>query len=128
MSRSSGRRGQAEPLAALAAVFAVGLAVSLYAGALPTREERPDDVAESTLSSVYADLSQGGVVDPARAETGPLRGPPGYAVNLSLSAGPVRLARGPPRSAAATNASRPVAVRTSPGRVRAGRLSVGVWT
>lgn len=128
MSRSSGRRGQTEPLAALAAVFAVGVAVSLYAGALPVPAERSDDVAETTLSAVYRDVSSGGTVLPDRAESRPLSGPAGYEINITLSAGTVRVRRGPQRPPSATNATRSVGVRTGPGTVRAGRLSVGVWT
>lgn len=128
MSRSSARRGQTEPLAALAAVFAVGIAVSLYAGAVPDLVERPDGAAETTLSRVYRNATTAGVVVPGDLPDARSAGPPGKNVNVTLTAGPVELASGPTRPPDAANATRPVGVRVEEGDVEPGRLSVGVWT
>jgi hypothetical protein len=128
MSRSSARRAQTEPLAALVAVLVVGVAVSLYAGALPDVRERHDDVAETTLSRVYRNVSHTGVVAPDRFLDATFAGPPGYAVNATLSTDHVELRRGPSPPPGSANASRPVGVDLGDGSVVRGRLSVEVWT
>lgn len=128
MSRSSARRGQTEPLAALAAVLAVAIGVSVYAGALPNTGEHPRRTAETTLTRVYEEASHAGVVSPDRFQAASLAGPAGYDVNATLSLTDVEVSRGPVPPADAANASRPVSVRVDDGSVRSGRLSVEVWT
>lgn len=130
MSSSSARRGQTEPLAALAAVFVVGLALTGYAatrsavGPPPTQRER----ARPTLYDVAADLTAGAVAVPghlAAAATG--AAPPGYAVNVTLRAAGRSWHFGEPTPRRADAATRLLPVRLAPGRVRPGRLRVVVW-
>jgi hypothetical protein len=129
MSRSSARRGQVEPLAALAAVFVVGTAVALYAvgveEALPGEADR--DLAGTTLDAANADLGDVGVVDPGSLDD--LRGvaPEGYHLRVVLTTDRDRWTAGPDPPESARTAARPVSVRLWPGRVVAGRLRVEVW-
>lgn len=139
MSPSSGRdetgssaRGQTEPLAALVAVFAIGVAVSTYAlgaqHALPTAGDRDRDVAEPTLRRVADSLTADGVVDPSRLNQSLAAAPDGYALNVTVSVGNRTLTTGPTPPDGAERATRPVSVRLSPGWVRPGHLRVEVWT
>ncbi|PSP20167.1 hypothetical protein BRC62_00515 [Halobacteriales archaeon QH_10_67_13] len=98
MRHSSGRRGQVEPLAAIVAVATVGVAIGLYAGVLDGVVE-PDDERDTDAIAV-ATLS----VDGRRITVGPA-----------------------PSDGETMTASRRVAVRTAPGVVRPGRLSITVW-
>jgi hypothetical protein len=133
MSSSSTRegRGQASPLAALAAVFAVCAGVSIYAtalgGVVPTDE--PHDVADETLSRTYAAVSEGGVVTPSALDDALDAAPSGRRVAVGLAADGERWAVGPdPTSSDRVDvASRVVGVRLGPGRVVRGRLRVAVW-
>lgn len=130
MSRSWERRGQVEPLAAIAAVAAVAAGLALYAGALdehrPDRRGRP--VAEPTLAVVETGLTTAGVVDPARiGRVQRTSAPRGYLVNVSLSSGETAWRAGPVPPSSAERASQPVSVRVGPGTVRPGRLTVRVW-
>ncbi|GAB6862307.1 hypothetical protein ACFR97_07515 [Haloplanus litoreus] len=130
MSRSSGR-GQVEPTAALVVLLAVTAAVSTYAIALDGAVRGGKrDIAEPTLDRVVGTLVTGGVVDPERRRRAHRSGPSGYRLNLTVAAGGRRWYAGPapPAGAASDGASRPVGVRLSPGRVRAGRVAVEVWT
>lgn len=127
MSRSSGRSGQTE-LSAVIAVFAVCAGLSLYAGQVatvrpPAGEPRTADVVADRLIDV---ASRDGVVVPSlvvRAEAAP----PGTRLAVTLTGGPERWRWGPARPADARTASRRVAVRLGPGRVRAGWLRVAIW-
>lgn len=125
--------GQAEPLAALAAVAVVGVTLALYAGAfegaVPGETDR--SVAEPTADRVERAVTNGGVIDPGRSRplSGALDvGPEGREVNVTLSTGSRRYAIGPARPTTADVATRRVSVRTAPGRVGPGRLEVAVWT
>lgn len=126
MSRSSAR-GQTEPLAALVAVAAVCLALSLYAGALdsalPGASDR--DVARVTLDRVDRNLSPAGVVRPSRIDAA--AAPEGYHLNLTLAAGGARWAVGPTPPRTADTARDGVPVRLGPARIRPGVLRVAVW-
>lgn len=150
MSRSSsaeGRRAQTEPIAALVAVAAVCVALSVYAGyvadAMPGASDRA--VEDATLERVWAAIGADGVYDPAtEVETlvDATDLPDGYVVSVTVTTmgenGTVTVpeaARFDPDGGAADGsrpddpgtASRPVAVAVGPGDVRGGRLTVEVW-
>jgi len=130
MSRWSGRRGQVEPLAAIAAVFLVGAGLAVYAGVLDDVALGDDEraVADAGLDSVERTVERGGVVDPNRLGAVRGDGPAGYTLNATLEAADRRWHVGPAATASATNASERVSVRVDTGRVRPGRLVVRVWT
>lgn len=138
MSRSSGRRAQVSPMAALVAVVAVGIGLSLYAGALDASTRPPDTGVEPTAGTV-ADrtvdvLAPAGVATPARlAElAGPSPRlhvvPAGYRLHATLAADGRRWRVGPSPPADVHRATRAVGVRVAPGRVVPGRLEVVIWS
>ncbi|MFC5367042.1 DUF7285 family protein [Salinirubrum litoreum] len=123
-------RGQVEPLAALAAVFAVCVGLALYGGVLSSvTPETSRNLAEPTLDRVHDRVSTGGVAVPERLDAARAVGPEGYDLNLSLTADDRRWSVGetPPQSTTDT-ASRPTGVRIVPGRVDPGRLRVVIWS
>ena len=134
MSRSSGPERASMPVAALVAVAAVGLGLSLYAGALDASLVRPGhgpDTAGTAADRAVAELAPDGVVLPDRLDRARAALPDDLRANLTLRAddrawhaGPV-----PPAGAAGDDgrASVAVSVRVAPGRVRTGRLTVVVW-
>lgn len=131
MSRSSTRRAQVEPTAALVAVLAVATGLVLYAGALDGALPADDDarrVAEPTLSRVHERLTSTGVADPSALNRTRTVGPDGYHVAVTLAADGERWRVGPAAPSTAATAARPVSVRVAPGVVVAGRLRVEVWT
>lgn len=122
------RRGQASPTAALVAVAAVGLALSLYAtvfaGIVPTADRQ---VAEPTLKRVHDVVAPGDVAEPDRLDQAREAGPTGWTIRIELRAGTQQWSVGKsPASARFQSAGRRVAVRTDPGRVRSGWLRVVV--
>lgn len=122
MSRSSGR-GQL-PVAALVAVACVGLGLSLYAGVLES--ELPGSTTRdptATLDRVADAASSGGVVHPARLSVAPASDELRVHARLT-TAGREWTAGSPVQNG--TTASRRVAVRVAPGRVRPGTLEVTV--
>lgn len=125
-----GRRGQASPLASLAATFAVCTGVSIYVvalgGAVPADERA---YADPTLHRVSDELAAGGVADPSRLESAQAAAPDGRRLNVTLTAGDRRWTVGPrPPTADRTDAaSRTTSVRLAPGSVVPGRLRVEVW-
>jgi hypothetical protein len=127
MSRSSARRGQVEPLAALVALAAVCAGVALYADALVGAVPSPDrDVARPALVRAHDHLTDDGVARPARLGTVP--SPAGYRANLTLRAADREWVAGPaPPDRRVDAADRVLGVRLGPGRVAAGRLRVEVW-
>lgn len=128
MSRSSDR-AQVEPLAALAAVFAVGVALTTYAGVLDAALPSPDrNLAAPTVERVERAVTEAGVADPGALAEGLRAGPNGYRVNLTLRAAGTRWHAGPDPPSSADAADRAVSVRVAPGRVRPGRLRAEVWT
>lgn len=128
MSRSSPRKGQVEPTAALAALFAVCAGVGLYAGVLGGAVAPAErDLAEPTLERVHDATSDGGVVAPDALPAGRAAGPEGHELNVTLAAGDRAWTAGPPPPPAADRAARPASVRTAPGRIEPGRLRVAVW-
>jgi hypothetical protein len=128
MRRSSGR-GQAEPLAALAAVLAVAAGLVIYAGTLddrlPGRHDR--QIAETTLDRVERALQTTGVVDPERLGTALSRLPDGWHGNLTLRANGRRWSRGPAPPTDAERATGRVSVGVAPTRICPGQLRVVVW-
>lgn len=118
-----------EPLAALAAVFALCVGVSTYAAVVETAvDERPDrDIAGPALSHVETLLTTRGVADPAAMSDVSNAAPATYRLNATLTAGNRTWNAGPPVAAHGQRAGRRLSVRLGPGRVRAGRLSVVVW-
>lgn len=130
MSRSSARRAQVEPVAAVVAVLALCLAIAAYgvvsAGVLP--DSKSSAPASQVLDAAADAASTEGsvVVSPSRlsADVAPV----GYEAALRLSADDRTWTAGasdPPPEAA--SASRRVPVRVGPGDVVPGRLTVEVW-
>ena len=129
MSRSSTPRGQTEPLAVLAAVFAVGAGIALYAGVVDNslgQREVPD--ADPTLERVHAHIAESGVVDPATIDAGIAAAPDGHRVRIVLTADGREWTTGSEAPPDARSASRTVSVRVAPGEVRVGRLRAEVWS
>jgi len=129
MSRSSTRRAQTQPLAAIAAVFAVGVGLSLYAGVLgttllPTRRA----VAAPTLHRVVESVSEEGAVRPTRLRAGLAVRPEGYRLHVTVETGDRRWDAGPTPPRDARTDARFVSVRLGPGTVRTGSLRIEVWT
>jgi hypothetical protein len=130
MSRSSARRAQVEPVAAVVAVLALCLALAAYgavsAGVLP-RRGGPAPADQVLDDAVDAATTEGGVVVwPSRLSGDVVPG--GYEASVRLSAGEQTWTAGvdsPPPDAA--SASRRVPVRVGPGKVRPGRFNVEVW-
>lgn len=120
-----------EPVAALVALTAVGIALSLYAGALAdATPDRERERAALLFEEVHDDVVSGGVAHPSRL-TVPEETPPeadvGVALvtrNRSWTAGIVDTTRPFPETAdVATGA---VSVRVDRGETRAGELRVVV--
>lgn len=128
MSRSSAR-GAIEPTAALVAVTAVALGLSVYAGVLDgamadatgTRNR-----AAATADGVERHITTAGVVSPDRFASVREAIPPGYGGNVTVVSAQ-RWAVGPTPPPSADAATRLVSVRVGPGTVRRGRLTVWVW-
>lgn len=129
-------RAQASPTATLVAVAAIGMGLSLYAsvlgGVAPTPERA---VAEPALDRVDEVVTSADIADPEQLERAADAGPDGYQLRVSLRADGRTWVAGPtppsPAGKAAgpesETANRPIAVRTGPGTVAAGRLRVVVW-
>lgn len=130
MRRSSARRGQTEPLAALVAVVVVATALSLYAGvfqeSVPGSPDR--NIAQDAADRAERAATVGGVVASSRLPRAAESGPDGYHLNVTLVAAAGTESVGPPAPATADVASRRVSVRLGPGRVVPGRLEVRAWT
>lgn len=125
MPRSSAR-GYVEPIAALAAVFAVAIGLALYAGTLDSATEPdPRTVATTVLESLSKDGETVGVLRPARLRAA--RVPAGWSANLTLVSPAGRWTTGDVPPDDARRASKRVAVRLGPGEVRPGRLRVAIW-
>lgn len=125
MPRSSDR-GYVEPVAAIAAVFAVAAGLTIYAGGLEAAlgsSERP--VAETVLDEIRTEGGSLGVVEPI--EVTRARPPAGWQANVTLATRAGRWSHGPTPPADADRATARVAVRLGPGTVRPGRLTVEVW-
>lgn len=122
--------GQVEPLAALVALFAVGVALSAYAGILtdvfPTTDR---NVAEPTVRRAVTELRVGAVVSPGRLARGLRGAPEGYDCNLTLTAAGRTWHAGPAIPGRNfDSATRTASVRVAPGRIRPGKIRAVVWS
>lgn len=129
MQRSSGRKGQVEPFAALAAVVALGAAFALYAGAYGSLSPAadPSDAALTEWTRVEYALRTDGVLSPQGFSELPAP-PTGHHRYVWLHVANSTWTRGPSPPARATTHTEFVPVRVAPGTVRPGRLRVVVWT
>ena len=127
---SSPDRGQTEPLAALAAVFALGVGLSLYVGVLDST--LPSLTVESEMAPIAADrfvaeASDLGVVRSPIERAADTASPNGYVTNATLRSDSSVWTAGPTREPSADCVRRRVSVRTAPATVRPGLLEVCVW-
>jgi hypothetical protein len=129
MSRSSDR-AQTEPLAALVAVVAVGLGLSLYAGVLDAELSGGSDreLADSAIERVESTVAPTAIALPDRIDHGQEAGPTGYHTNVTLTVDEERWRAGPAVPQQADQATTRLGVRVGPARVRTGILRVQVWT
>lgn len=149
-SRAGTSRGQTEPLAALAAVLAVGIGLTLYAGVATEQYPGTDDrsVAAVTLDRAWDDIGSDGLFDERTddLEAASQARPDGYNVYLEVTSGdiddPETVAElfvdadgtvrteTPDPPADAQSASRPIGLQLTdaPGDVRAGTLRVELWS
>jgi hypothetical protein len=128
--RFASARGQTEPLAALAAVFAVAVGLSLYVGALDATLPVPGaerDVAPTAADRVTAEATTFGAVRPPISDAAAAARPTGYELNATLVVDESIRTAGPSTPSTAACTDRRVSVRVAPGRVRPGRLEVCVW-
>jgi hypothetical protein len=125
-----GSRGQVEPLAAIAAVLAVGAGLTLYAGAVDDVLGADSDraTADIVLDRGVDELSEAGVVEPAAIDRTRDIAPAGWHVNVTVRAQGVDRSVGPTPPPHAERASERVGVRAGPGAVNPGRVRVVVWT
>jgi hypothetical protein len=123
--RRSSARGATEPLAAIAALFAVGVGLTVFAGALPAPGEAKSVDPEAVLGEVRAAASTDGVLDPPALTTAVA--PAGWRVNVTLETRAGRRSLGPEPAPDAAKAGRPVTVALDRGERGPGRLSVAVW-
>ncbi|MDQ2073107.1 DUF7285 family protein [Haloarcula sp. NS06] len=130
MSPSSDR-GTTEPVAALVAVFAVTLGVSLYAGVVDQAFGTLDDdrnIATPTADAVEQRLSSTGVVQPEGIDNALDAVPANYHGNATITATTgERWSGGRESPSNADTETRTVSVRVGPGAVRRGTLTVRVW-
>lgn len=129
MSSSSGR-AQVEPLAALAAVFAVGVGLGLYAGALDgavAALSTDRTVAPAAADRLLAAASSFGAVEPPLEGAAAEARPTAHRLNATLRTRNASWTAGAPAPASAACERRRVGVRVAPGRVRPGRLEVCTW-
>jgi hypothetical protein len=129
MSRSSERRAQVEPLAALVAVAILGIGLGLYAGTVETATppDRERTTAEAALVAVVSELRTGSVVVPGRVEDTGAVAPEGYRMQVSVRAADRDWRDGPRPPTEAQTATRTLPVRVGPEAVVPGRLRVEVW-
>ena len=121
-------RAQVEPLAALAALFAVCVGLSVYAGVLVDAGEPSErDLAGPTLSAVDDAVTVRGVVHPARLDRALDHAPSGARLRVALTTDERRWTAGPSPTVHGDRAAKRVSVRLGAGRVRVGRLRVVVW-
>lgn len=135
-SPSERSRAQVSPTAALVAVAAIGIGLSIHATVLASVAPSPEqDVAEPTLDRVSDAVSSADVVEPERLDEAATAGPEGYDLQVSLRTNDRTWTAGavPPQpeggesSTRTETATRRVAIRTGPGSVVTGRLQVVVW-
>ena len=127
MSRSSAK-GQVEPLAALAAVFALCVGLSLYVGVYgsvsPSTEREVAPTATDRFVTEATDFAA--LVPPFDTAADAAR-PTNYGLNATVQSGNETWAAGPTPPTDVERAERSVSVRVEPGMVRPGRVEVTVW-
>jgi hypothetical protein len=128
---SSPDRGQTEPLAALVAVLALGIGLSLYVGVLDTTLpllSSDSEITPAAADRFLAESSTFGTVHPPIADSVAASRPTGYELNATVRAEGSVWAGGPRRVEAADCTVRSISVRIAPGRIRPGRLEVCTWS
>lgn len=144
-----GERAQTEPLAALFAVAAFGIALSLYGVAVTDVLSSTSDreVGDQTLELVWEDIETNGAYDntgshPLTSEIETDSIPSGFNLVVQVQTisssgsvvviGEARYAwdrdstvQDPPEGA--TTTARPISIRNAPGNITTGRLRVTVW-
>lgn len=127
--RRSSDRAQAEPLAALAAVFAVAVAMAIYTGALDDAvPPSPDtETPETVLDRVQRAVQTTGVARPGRLDAAVDSVPEGWHANVTLTAGGSQWVRGPVPPESARRARSRISVRLGPTTIAPGQLRVVVW-
>lgn len=126
----SSDKGQTEPLAALIAVFALGVGLSLYVGVLDaTLPSLTNDreIAPTAADKFLAEAQSFGSVEPPIADATADASPNGYRLNATIRAAGETWTEGPPRRERGSCVDRSISVRTAPGQIRPGRLEVCVW-
>lgn len=126
----SSARAQTEPLAALVAVFAVGIGLSLYVGALDGTLDAVDDdreMASTATDAFLVEATDFGVVDPPLSSAATATEPTGYRLNATARTDEGRWQAGPEPPASASCEHRTVSIRVAPGQVHPGRLEVCTW-
>jgi hypothetical protein len=132
MRRSSGR-GQVEPTAALAAVLAVCVGLSIYAGVAGDvvsggRPASGSDATARQAADAVADAARSsGTLVPDRLAGALDAGPAGYRVNATLRTADRRWTAGPTPPARARSARIRVTARVGPADVDPATLGVEVW-
>lgn len=129
MSRCSDR-GAVEPLAALAAVFAVAVALALYAGVLDrsiTAAADERDIASPIADRVLERLTVAGVAHPERRHRALEAVPDRYHARIRVATEHYDWQVGAEAPADASVSRRRVGVRVGPSDVRPGRVTVVVW-
>jgi hypothetical protein len=122
--------GQTEPLAALVAVFALGIGLSLYVGVLDSTLpmlSTESEITPTAADKLVAESSSFGAIRPPIGGAVAASRPRGYELNATVRADETIWTGGPPRVGAADCLERSVSVRTAPGQVRPGILEVCVW-
>ncbi|WP_411714026.1 hypothetical protein [Natronomonas sp.] len=117
-------------MAALVAVFAVGMGLSLYIGAvdatLPAHSS-DRNLAPTAADRLIAETSTLGAVVPPLETAATASRPTAHELNATLDAGDEGWVVGPPAPRSAECEHRRVSVRVAPGRIRPGWLEVCVW-
>ncbi len=125
---ASRRRATTEPIAALAAVFAVCAGLTLYvttfdATVPPDREANP---AEAALTEIHDRATVMGTATPDRFEQS-ANAVGDHRMNATLTVDDRQWSVGPPPSDGRNEAVRDVPVETEGGDVRSGTLRVVTW-
>ena len=126
----SSDRAQTEPLAALVAVFALGVGLSLYVGVLDSTFvalSEDSEITPTAAEKLTSEASSFGTVQPPIDDAVAAAKPNGYRMNATLRSDGTRWTGGPPHDPASDCVQRSVSVRTAPGTVRPGRRELCVW-
>lgn len=122
--------GQTEPLAALVAVFALGVGLSVYVGALDATLPLLSPSSEMTPAAterILAESSSSGAVRPPIDDAVAASRPRGHRLRATVRADGTVWHSGPTPPERSNCLVRSVTVRVAPGRVRPGTLEVCTW-